>query len=149
MKCGRVYSGDANMWYERYSYKVEIEGSTPSTTTHFAGMRSSSINLIRQSPARQFRKFDSFQETSSFTQHFCLMVVFITLSLCCFIFIVVLKDWCCCEVPPETITLQIISKWLTCFAYICFLPWRVVVQFLFGLLVRVLFLAAQIEIAWL
>lgn len=26
-------SGDANMWYERYPYKVEIVGSTPTATT--------------------------------------------------------------------------------------------------------------------
>lgn len=30
---GVLSSGDANMWYERHPYKMEIVGSTPTTTT--------------------------------------------------------------------------------------------------------------------
>ena len=28
-----LYSGNANMWYERHPYKMEIVGSTPTTAT--------------------------------------------------------------------------------------------------------------------
>ena len=29
------FSGDANMWYEHNPYKVEIVGSTPTSTTNY------------------------------------------------------------------------------------------------------------------
>ena len=38
------HSQDANMWYEHHSYKVEIEGSTPSLTTNF------NINIMSIKP---------------------------------------------------------------------------------------------------